>query len=63
LNARQRREAGGLRTKNEPLTTNTTLRRAARTTRYEETKYANARKTRRTTQGAKDDNAGQPETT
>jgi hypothetical protein len=63
LNARQCREDCGLRAKNEPLTTNARLRRAARTMKCEEARYANARKTRRTTKRAKDDNAGQPETT
>jgi hypothetical protein len=63
LNARQCREARGLRAKNEPLTTNTTLQRTARTTKYEDAMCANARKTRRTTKRAKDSNAGQPETT
>jgi hypothetical protein len=63
LNARQCREACGLRAKNEPLTTNATLQRTARTTKPEDATCANARKARRTTKRTKDDNAGQPETT
>jgi len=62
LNARQRRGACGLRAKNEPLMTNTTLRRTARTTEKVDAMRANARKTRRTTKHAGDDNAGQPKT-
>jgi hypothetical protein len=62
LNAQQCREACGLRAKNEPLTTNATLQRTARTTKQEDTMCANARKTRRTAKRAKDDNAGQPGT-
>jgi hypothetical protein len=63
LKARQCREACGLRAKNEPLATNATLGKTARTARHEDTRYANARETRRTTKRAKDNNAGQPETT
>jgi hypothetical protein len=49
LNARQCHDGCGLRTKNEPLTTNATLRQTARTARtaqHDDTKPANARKTR-----------------
>jgi hypothetical protein len=63
LNARQCRVVCGLRAKNEPLTTNARLRRAARTMKCEEARYADARKTRRTNKRAKGGNAGQPETT
>jgi hypothetical protein len=63
LDARQCRETCGLRAKNEPLTTNATLQRTARTATHEDAKCANARKTQRTTNRAKNDNAGQPETT
>ncbi|WP_143525844.1 hypothetical protein [Rhodanobacter sp. C05] len=38
-----------------------TLRRTARSVKHEEVRYANARKTRQTTERTKDDNAGQPE--
>jgi len=58
LNARQCCAGCGLRTANEPLTTNATLRRTARTTKYEEAKRANARETEQTTKRTKDDNAG-----
>jgi len=62
LNARQCREACGLRAKNEPLTKNVTPQRTARTTKYEDATWANARKTRQATKRAKDNNAGQPGT-
>jgi len=62
LNARQCREGCGLRAKNEPLTTSTTLQRAARTTKHEDAVCANARKTPQTTKRTKDNNAGQPGT-
>jgi hypothetical protein len=62
LNARQCHEVCGLRAKNEPLTTSSTLQRTARTTKYEDAICADARKTRRTTKRAKDNNAGQPRT-
>jgi hypothetical protein len=41
---------------------NATLQRIARTAKHEDAKCANARKTRRKTKRAKDDNAGQLET-
>jgi hypothetical protein len=62
LNARQCREACGLRAKNEPLTTNATLQRTTRTTKYEDAMCANARKTRQTAKRTKGNNAGQPGT-
>jgi len=46
LNARQCHKACGLRTENEPLTTDATPQRTARTTKYEDAMCANARKTR-----------------
>jgi hypothetical protein len=58
LNARQCHETCGLRAKNEPLMTNATLQQTARNVKHEDAKCANARKTRRTTRRAKDDNAG-----
>ena len=60
---RQCRENCGLRAKNEPLTTDATLRRTARAVKYERTRSDNARKTRQTAKRTKDDDAGQPETT
>jgi hypothetical protein len=60
LNARQCHETCGLRTKNEPLTTNAKRRRTARTAKYEDAKYTNARQTQEVTRRAKDDNAGWP---
>jgi hypothetical protein len=62
LKARQCCEACGLRAKNEPLATSTTLQRTARTTKYEDALCTSARKTRQTTKRAKDINAGQPGT-
>jgi hypothetical protein len=62
LNARQCRGTCGLRAKNEPLTTNATLRRTARTAKHEDARCANARQIRQTTKRAAGDNAGQPET-
>jgi hypothetical protein len=53
LKARQCRKACGQRAKNEPLTTNATLRRTARTTKYEDAICANARKIRRTASARK----------
>jgi hypothetical protein len=58
LNARQCREACGLRAKNEPQTTKARLQRTARSVLQEEAKYDNARQTRQTTKRAKDNNAG-----
>ena len=49
--------------KNEPLTTQATLRRTARATKHEETRCAHARKLRRTSQRTKDHNAGRPKAT
>ncbi|OOG36045.1 hypothetical protein B0E51_18905 [Rhodanobacter sp. C05] len=63
MNGRQCRATCGLRAKNEPLTTNATLRRTARVVRHEDTKHDNARDLRRTTKRTKDCNAGQPEAT
>jgi len=58
LNARQCHETCGLRTKNEPLTTDATPQRTARTTKCEDAMCANARKTRQATKRAKNNNAG-----
>jgi hypothetical protein len=63
LDGRQCRETLGLRATNEPLTTDAALRQTARTLKQEELRYDNARKTRRTTRRATDNNAGRPETT
>src|SRR5690606_20799089 len=62
LNARQCREACGVRARNEPLTTNVMLQRTARTTKQEDAACVNARKTRQTTKHAKGNNAGHPGT-
>jgi len=62
LNAQQCRATCGLRAKNEPLATNTTLQQTARTTEYEDAMCASARKTRQTTKRTKGNNAGQPGT-
>jgi hypothetical protein len=61
LNARQCHETFGLRAKNEPLTTDTTLRQTAPTVKHEEMRYDNARKTGKTTKRTTDNNAGRPE--
>jgi hypothetical protein len=63
LDVGQCREIGGLRAKNELLTTNANLRQAARASKQKEARRINARKTQRATQPAKADNAGQPEPT
>jgi hypothetical protein len=63
LNVGQCRETLGLRTKNEPLTADATLRQTARNAKHEDAKYGNARKMRKTTKRATNNNAGQPETT
>jgi len=63
LKTQQCREGCGLRAKNEPLTTKTTLRHTARMTKYEDATCANARETQRTTKRTKGNIAGQPEAT
>jgi len=63
LKARQCRAACGLRAKNEPLTTNATLQRIARTTKYEDAMCANAAQDTTNTKRTKDCDAGQPEAT
>jgi hypothetical protein len=63
LNARQCHETCGLRAKNEPVTTNAKLRQTARTAKHEDAGRDSARQPRQTIKRAKDDNAGQPETT
>jgi len=61
LNARQCHETCGLRTKNEPLTTDATPQRTARTTKYEEAMYAYARKTRQRPSARKTTTQASPE--